>query len=158
MGLHCCSLDWRVRRASLFIRLINSPPDSLQQVALISLREYCAPWYKDALFDFKLLFPTLCISVVEGRRGLLLQSSSRWSDEGVWCSLHAYNLPVDVLGHRTRTSCVSGTRHQEIEAVRRHAKSCSAMLRTTLQRQENMQRFERMSRRAFTDELNKFKT
>eukprot|EP00973_Karenia_brevis_P022333 3073358-Karenia_brevis.AAC.1 len=31
MGLHCCSLDRRVRRASLFIRLLNSPPDSLQQ-------------------------------------------------------------------------------------------------------------------------------
>eukprot|EP00973_Karenia_brevis_P016943 2323147-Karenia_brevis.AAC.1 len=39
IGLHSCAIDWGAQRIALFIRLANAPADSLQQAALIVLRE-----------------------------------------------------------------------------------------------------------------------
>eukprot|EP00973_Karenia_brevis_P034810 4804221-Karenia_brevis.AAC.1 len=35
MGLKSCTLEWRVRRAGLFLRLLHSPPESWHHTALL---------------------------------------------------------------------------------------------------------------------------
>ena len=43
-GVANCADEWRVRRLAHFIRLANSPPDSLEHVALLVLHSVNAPW------------------------------------------------------------------------------------------------------------------
>eukprot|EP00973_Karenia_brevis_P058585 8160058-Karenia_brevis.AAC.1 len=66
MGLHCSSIEWRAQRLGLFIKIVNSPPDSYLHVALIAMREFQTSWYKDALADFNRVFPGISLSVVQG--------------------------------------------------------------------------------------------
>jgi hypothetical protein len=37
MGVRCCTIEWRIRRVALLLRLLNAPPDSWQHVALVFL-------------------------------------------------------------------------------------------------------------------------
>eukprot|EP00973_Karenia_brevis_P012102 1642956-Karenia_brevis.AAC.1 len=141
INLHVCSISWRAQRVALMIRMLNSPPDSLSQVALVILRELQAAWFTAAYSDLKLVFPTLRLSVVDGLHGPRIISTAWWSDEGEWCSAHACNLPRDCLGHFTRMPLARGVVDDEIKAVRIHARICAKSLRTKLQRGEDTERF-----------------
>ena len=56
-SLDCISLQWRVRRVALFLRLVCSPEGSLEQIALLTLKGIAAPWYRDAVADLRLILP-----------------------------------------------------------------------------------------------------
>ena len=144
IGLNSCSISWRARRMSLMSKMANSPSDSLQHVALIVLRNLQTPWYRDALHDIQLVFPGLQINVCEGLQGLRVSSSSHWSDEGVWRSIHAYGLRLDMLGHPMRRSILACPDEDEVNRVKQHAHLCTKMLKTQLQRNELSERFARI--------------
>ena len=51
LAIDCFTLTSRVRRVALFLRLLNSPEGSMQQIALITLESTQAPWFCAALHD-----------------------------------------------------------------------------------------------------------
>ena len=56
LDLDCCTNRWRAQRTALFVRLLNSPPDSLQHVALSTFRELRTPWFEEVLADLRMIF------------------------------------------------------------------------------------------------------
>ena len=42
-GIHSCIIEWRVRRVALLLRLLNSPPDSLQHLGARDTRALEVP-------------------------------------------------------------------------------------------------------------------
>ena len=78
----------------------------------------------------------------------MLQSSSRWSREGVWISLHPYYPPANFLGDRPRTLLRRGTVAREIAAVKTHVKTVSSQLSNQLRREHDSRILHQLQQRA----------
>ena len=84
MDCQCATIEWRVRRAALFMRLLASPAGSWTQLALLTLRELETPWFDHAVQDLKLVVPRLEFHNGYSEQGLCLVSSG-WRSEDWVC-------------------------------------------------------------------------
>ena len=102
-GIHSIPVEWRVRRVAHFLRLLNSPPDSLQHLALMVFRELGTQWYTACLEDLYLVLPNIHIHVgMQVRTGTpFVYSTGYWSEVGEWISAQPFGLQYDSLGRRS---------------------------------------------------------
>ena len=148
LKVDCCSLLWRINRVALFVRLLNSPADSLQHVVLIVLRDLQTPWYNAAINDLRLVLPTLSVRLVTGLCGLpLLQSNGWWTEEGLWTGAHPSQLHVDMLGHRTRTLQRRGTDAHELRLIKWLVRDICGRLKRTLRRDWDRTALQQLTQR-----------
>ena len=131
IGLQCCSLDWRVRRACLLLRLLNSPPDSLQHLSLLVSVHSNSEWFQAALADLRLVMPAVRFQVgthdITGR--LFVHCIGYRADDGTWNNAQPSQLYRDLLGQR---SCSLQhywpTAHREHAMIKMHIRSIAKRL------------------------------
>eukprot|EP00973_Karenia_brevis_P046288 6418083-Karenia_brevis.AAC.1 len=99
-GIGTCDVEWRVRRLSLLLRLLNSPPDSWQHIALVSMKLDASPWFEAAECDLYFVVPGIRLEVGSASFGPFLFSNGWWSDDGLWHCAQPFTLPVDYFGRR----------------------------------------------------------
>ena len=107
LSLTCCTIEWRVRRAGHFVRLLNQPVESLQQAALFTFWFLQEPWFVEALADLQLVMPSARVIPAECSEGPFLHCNGWWADEGWWMGLQSPRLPLDMLGRRYAASTKS---------------------------------------------------
>ena len=54
-----CLIQWRSRRLAHFVRLLNSPPDSLQYAALLTFYHLRTQWFLEVIADARLVYPDI---------------------------------------------------------------------------------------------------
>jgi len=133
MGLHSSTIAWRIRRATLWMKLANAPVGSWRHLAFMAHRHFNSPWFLAAQADLGLVLPG--VRLIPTTVGTLpyLSSTSRWSDEGELISIHPYSLPVNANGYKFRPNGDNETLHST--AVRRHVHYVSGQLKKVLSRQ-----------------------
>ena len=119
MALDSCTLEWRVRRLGLFLRLVNAPVGSWSHLALIAHHHLNTDWFRDANADLKLIIPGhfFIPSMIDSQPHL--SCSGRWSDDGEWNSglaFCAYVLWSQVLPARQSPCCKGATTYQWLNA------------------------------------------
>jgi len=148
LGFDGWLLECRVRRVAHLLRLANSPPDSLQHVALVSLHLASSPWLAAALQDLRLGLPGVALRVETGLDGNpFMVSNGHVNDEGDWVSVHAYWLPRDALGRRCRTPLRHGHDVAEAREVRKHIRAATSAVRVVLRKDFGSQALRQMSMR-----------
>ena len=153
-GRGSCTLEWRVRRVSHFLRLIDSPPDSWQHLAIHCSWAVQAPWFVAARADLYIVLPSIVIrSGFDTHTGdPFLYSTGCWTEEGNWSSVHPYRLKTDVLGRRHCTKLrQGGPAAAERSLIRAHIQQVSRELRRILQRDEQSSLCTRVITRSQTD-------
>ena len=149
------SLEWRVRRVCLLLRLANARASSSLQLALIAHWHLQTPWVLAAFYDLALVFPGVRMipTMVSGMP--YFSSSGSWSEDGDWMSLHAYQLPVNVAGHRYRpcTSVPNDTRLTK--GVAAHIKRAAELLRTSLRRDSWTRTYDTIVAASFASDCSK---
>ena len=81
-GIPSCTIEWRVRRVALVLRLLNSPPDSLRHLALATFVLLRSPWFSAAVVDMQTGLPGVQLRIITSPYGPLVTSNSWWSDAG----------------------------------------------------------------------------
>ena len=89
-----CDIFWRTSRASLVLKLLNSPAGSWQHLAAIAHNHLQTPWFAAALVDLRLVLPSVRLAPTTVASDPFLSSSGSWSEEGEWMCFHAYRLPI----------------------------------------------------------------
>jgi len=130
-----CDVTWRGSRASLLLKLLNSPTGSWQQLAAIAHHHLRTPWFVAALADLHLVLPGVALLPTVAGGYAYLSSSGAWSDESSWLSFHAFRLPVNLNGCRYRPSRSSGDAFLS-KCVRAHVKHVVHSLRVALLRRK----------------------
>jgi hypothetical protein len=153
-GSQCCTITWRIRRVALLLRLLNSPPDSLQHLALATLVLLKSEWVSATMHDLQLVLPGINLRIGGSPYGPIVSSSSRWSDAGEWLSAQPWTLPFNdfgIYGHRCRTPLKYRQRGSERKAVRFHIRRITQQLQIHIRRESNTQIFARVIARNSTD-------
>ena len=140
LGLDCITLTWRVRRVGLLLRLLNSPAGSLQQIAVITLRDLQSPWFVAALRDLLLVAPNISLSIMNSTAGPFLRSTGAWSEGGDWLCAQARGAYVEFAGQ--------GIPRQSNAPIRRHVQRISKLVQIRLQRERKSQMVESITGRA----------
>ena len=156
-GVQCCTLEWRVRRVGLLLRLVNSPPDSLQHLALAAFRILGSPWLNAAVHDMQIVLPGIDLRLSTSPYGPIITSTYRWSDSGEWMSAQIRCLPRGEVGAVGRPTCLKDSPKQS-EAIRRHIRGVTRKLRNTLHRQADSQIAYRVMQREAQDHYAKTAT
>lgn len=158
----CCTIEWRVQRVSLLLRLLNSPPDSLQHLALATFLMVGCAWAQAAIQDMQIVLPDVELRVGNSPFGAFVFSTGRWNDVGEWLSGQPWLLEPNrfgIYGHRCRTpvACRSRTGNQKHEwrIVQQHIKRVTHQLRILLLRQANTEMTTRMLNRESCDPYSK---
>lgn len=76
LSFDSCSLEWRVRRVALCMRLLFSPAGSSTQAARLTLCDLQAPWYKNAFADLRLLDSEIDFIRSDSAYGPFLQATT----------------------------------------------------------------------------------
>lgn len=153
-SIACCSQDWRVRRVALLLRLLNSPPDSLQHLALATFMMLKSPWLVAALEDMQLVLPGISLRIGTSPYGPIVSSTSRWSDADEWLCAQPWGLPYNdfgIYGRRFRTPTKYHQGRSERAFVRNHIRRITSQLRLTLHRQSNSELLARLAHRDSVD-------
>jgi len=149
-------VEFRARRVAHLLRLINSPADSWQHVALLSMFWAGSAWLTDAFADLRTVLPTATIWVATGSDGLpFLVSNGHWSDEGAWRSAQAFSLPRDMLGRRHRTPIREGIAQDEVQDVRMHVRTLTREFKAALRAQHEADLLGRILTRGQVDPFSK---
>ena len=157
-GMHCCTIEWRVRRVALLLRLLNSPPDSQQHLALAVLYLLKSPWTEAAIQDMQVVLPAVHLTVSTCPFGPLVTSTSRWSEAGDWLSAQPWQLESNrfgIHGCRCRTPVCFDQPPSEPRIVRQHIHNITRRLRTCLSRHSDTLLFERLAERGRVDQYGK---
>ena len=135
MGRVSCTVEWKVRRASLFLRLANAPAGSWMQLALIAHRHLQSTWYTETCADLELVLPRVRLIPTLVGTEATLSSSGYWNDADDWVSFLAYSLPVNIQGHRYRPALGTRGGGAHAKSVKAHVQHVIVNLRTELSRQ-----------------------
>jgi hypothetical protein len=132
-----CSMDLcRSHRLALFLRLLNSPPDSLQHVALLALKEMNDSWFHEVLADIRIIFPAIIVQVQTGIDGLpILQNRCELTSDGFWIGLHPRHFKPNARGHRARTLAAHGTIKWELQQVKRLTRDICRQFKANFKRE-----------------------
>ena len=153
-GLDPCALEWRVRRLGFFLKLLNSPADSWQHLALVYHRTRSTNWYNTCILDFALALPNVTLhSGFHTETGHdFVHSNGHWSDVGVWMCAHPFSAKKDLLGRRSGRLLRHGSRlPSELEAIRRHVRCITMQFRVQLHRQGQSNLFNEIAQRNAID-------
>jgi hypothetical protein len=131
----CCTIEWRVRRASLLLRLLNAPVDTWQHIALLYFASTKHEWYVAAFTDLQTAIPGVSILCNFDTPSPYVCSTRLWRD-GKWVSAQPF-------GPRTSSSA---SPYQD-QNVRLFIKVTTQKLRTTLIREAESSRKERIIQR-----------
>ena len=130
MGNECCTIEWRVRRVGPLLRLLNSPPDSWQHVALMSFILTASSWYLAALSDLRLVLPDVDLKVEEAYP--MVYSTESWHNGRGQCA-QPLNLQRNELGLLSRTPLNRSTiKQSEIQIVRSQIRKITRRVRESL--------------------------
>ena len=155
LRIDSCILSWRSRRVAHFIRLLNSPADSLHYAALLVFYQLRTQWFLDVMADINLLYPTLRVQLTSSSVGPILQSNGWWADGDIWACLHPYQMPRDMLGFRLRTPLSHGTSLQEVRWIKHHAKWWADQVSYRLRTEASTQSLLSLMTRAGASEYSK---
>jgi len=153
-GLDCCTLEWRVRRLGFFFRLVSSPPDSWQHLALWYHRSASSAWFEACVQDLADVLPN--VNLLHGfhtQTGQdFLYSAGFWSEEGCWMSAQPFSLSRDLLGRPCCSLLRQGPRpHAELTAIRKHIRCVTQEFRLLLRRRAQAVVFDEVSQRSHVD-------
>ena len=140
--------EWRVRRVAHLLRLLNSPCDSWQHVALVVLMVFRSPWFDAVCADLARILPGVRLKVVEGPAGLFVSSNGWWIEEGVWHGAQPWQLPLDSLGRRYCPSTAVDKHRYFDWYVRRHVRELTQQLRKQLRHEHESALVTRVLERA----------
>ena len=143
MGAQCCTIEWRIRRVGLLLRLLNSPPDSWQHVALTSLMLSSSPWYCVALSDLQIVLPTVTLKVGVRDDATYLYSTRSWHN-GEIHSAQPHGLRYNSAGHQSCTYMAHGPQREEIRMIQKHTRDITRRLRTLLTLEAESERKTRL--------------
>ena len=135
---------WQVSRASFFLRCINSPAGSLQQLALITLRSLDDRWFRDVVADLRRVMPNLSFTVRNATGGPFLRANGCWSDFGEWLSAQPYAPGLDIIGPG-----------QQRQLVRWHIRRMTGLLKNHLQRDMQYALFKNITEKASLSQASK---
>ena len=133
-GGESCTVEARVQRAGLFMRLLNAPATSWEHEALLLQHSLRTDWYETALQDLRIIFPGVRILVGEGRDSTFMFSSAHWSDEGEWMGAQSPVIPQNSCGPRFWYK-KDFFKTQMWTAVTRRIKRTQALLRQRFQQE-----------------------
>ena len=140
LALECVTSLWRVSRVTLFLRLVNSPAGSLQQLALITLRQLDDHWYSEVVADLRSIMPHITFSVHYGPNGLFMKCSGRWNDTGEYLSAQLYDTLRDLTGESLRHG-------PSQRRVRWHIQRTAGLFKSFLRSNKQSELFSSISRK-----------
>jgi hypothetical protein len=148
LGTDSITSIWRASRLALFLRLINSPAGSLQQLALITLLGLNDTWLTDALEDLRLVCPCLSSSIRYGTDGPFLVLGGYWNDGGEWIGAQPFCTSIDHYGFSLQHG-PSDRRHKN------HIKRITELFKMYVRRQEKCALLQRITQKASANAYSK---
>jgi hypothetical protein len=152
LGLDSFMITWRVRRAGLFLRLLNSPAGSWTQIALVTLRDLNTAWYTQTVEDVRLVIPTLDLQKGCREEGFYLSCAScrQESSTGKRHTLHAHpqGLSPSQRLQTNRAPQQATDFTCEKNAIKKNNKRLTNELKAILRRQVNTEALNVMRQRA----------
>jgi len=133
MGLHSCTIEWRVRKAGLFLRLANAPAGSWPHLAFIVHHHLQTDWFKACLSDICLPCPGVRFLPTFVGPFPHLSCTGSWNDTFSWISYLAFGLPHNFSGARYRPPVSAGIDPYE-KLVKNHVRQTTHNLRIALKR------------------------
>lgn len=133
LSVDCLTLVWRVQRVALFLRMLNSPAGSLQQIAMLTMKSLSSEWYTATLADIRTVLPDLVLTEGNGCAGPFLHSDGHWDELGEWLGAHPSCLSMN-LPTRCNQRTDPFTQDHAHNAIRRHVHRITNLLRLRLRR------------------------
>jgi hypothetical protein len=143
IGTGCCTVEWRVRRVGLLLRLLNAPPDSWQHVALMHFVLSPNAWYYAAISDLQRVIPLIALPIGCGPAGPFIYSTVSMHN-GELLSAQPLALQCDSSGRRSSRPMVEGACKEEAGIIQAHIRNITRRLRAQLTHEESSDRSERL--------------
>jgi hypothetical protein len=147
MGIDCVTIEWRVRRVGLLLRLLNSPPDSWQHIALMWFMMNTDGWLQAALADLQIVIPSANLEIGHGPAGPFLFTTG--------AAAQPRGLRQNSCGRKSRTPMAEGLRSDEIRLVQQFTRDVTRRLRQHLAGAEMSARRARLSEQMHTNAFGK---
>ena len=143
-----------MNRDALLLRLLNSPADSLQHLALATLVLLKSEWVTATMNDVNIILPGIKLVIGTSQFGPIVSSTHRWSDAVEWLSAQPQALQFNsfgIYGRRCRAPTYHSQSDGESKIARRHIQRIAQQLRQALHRQSDTNLVQRLAHRDAQD-------